>query len=895
MPESTNPNPKPIPENYRRIEGSERRLARGERWVRGADPNQALPVIIRVKAGAGQAGLDRLATFARAQGLEVVGISVREYIVVVSGTVVQIGEVFAVEIAVHESPAGICRSFAGHLHLPAGLAEIVEHVWGLVEREIGNIEKVIGSLLGQGGKPGGNEGSGAPRQVFDLKVPKSGPSGTVNPDEFSMVQVFDVGWLSDPGYQRMLDNLAASPVAFKTVRVMKVFTNGTTPPETGIAGTTTGGTVWPAGLPSSSISFENTLNLLAELTSRGLIPFIVLGFFPDGIYNGTSYQSISPLPGPTGPSSINPILPADWTQILKNWTSLVQAFVAQATTDSRFTPTIKDWWFEVWNEPDNPNASFWGPDGGTGVLTYYQELYRATSAAVAGYNIQLGGPTIMGPSVIGTNTTIPGTTATLMSGFIDFVTGVSPIPPDPVGTTQQCNFLSFHAKGSWSNCLNGAVIDIEHGDEPVPVVNGGPVLQSAIDAADQTASFATKAGLTHIVVINDEADMRVYFDVPFRPRMTEQYAAWLTALMIAYDSLSSEYAPIRCRIGSDNAELPLVGYQQAPGPVDEGPTDDDPSFAPTAFGQQRTIMTAASAFDSGTCPIDLLKVPVYNFYELLRLLGDQHGVFLTGGNDYYPNNSDLFHMISWEATHIGSVFCVYPPNPPSGPSKTPWPLDYSILGITWSAINWYQFQIDGTHSNGFNAAGGPAAEPPVSFCVPDDRQTAPASVVPLPLAAATVKAVRSAQDLSVVAAKRDASPDFNISVSIPANTTTVFWITEYTKNVPDTPAWDTSNPFTVDTTPYGKNVVLRWQPSTDPTFYSYEVYRVEGTDTESPSPSDLISPNPLAPPPATTLRAAFWVDTNPGTDTTYTYWILARSPSGFPSGFSAPQPVVIPA
>ena len=72
------------------------------------------------------------------------------------------------------------------------------------------------------------------------------------------------------------------------------------------------------------------------------------------------------------------------------------------------------------------------------------------------------------------------------------------------------------------------------------------------------------AGLTPITVINDEADMRVLFDVPFRPRMTEQFAAWLTAQMIAYDSLTSEYSPsgIQCMAGSDNAELQLVGWTQ---------------------------------------------------------------------------------------------------------------------------------------------------------------------------------------------------------------------------------------------------------------------------------------------------------------------------------------------
>jgi hypothetical protein len=62
--------------------------------------------------------------------------------------------------------------------------------------------------------------------VEDLVVPLGGPSGAVNPAEFSLTQIWDIGWLLDPRCQRLLDNLAASPVAFNTVRVMKVFTNG---------------------------------------------------------------------------------------------------------------------------------------------------------------------------------------------------------------------------------------------------------------------------------------------------------------------------------------------------------------------------------------------------------------------------------------------------------------------------------------------------------------------------------------------------------------------------------------------------------------------------------------------------------------------------------------------
>ena len=294
-------------------------------------------------------------------------------------------------------------------------------------------------------------------------------------------------------------------------------------------------------------------------------------------------------------------------------------------------------------------------------------------------------------------------------------------------------------------------------------------------------------------------------------------------------------------------------------------------------------MTACSVKDNSTegnfswnnssCPLDQLKVPAYNFYEILRLLGDQHGVFLSGASNYYPHNSDLFHIITVAATHIGSVFCVYPPNPPSGPSQGPWTLDYSIVGIAWPTINWYQFQIDGTLSNGFSAAGGPAAEPVAMSCNPD---VLPATSIPLPLTSSLVSVIRQNQEFSVVAsqvAKGLLGGKFSTAVNIPAYTTTIFWLTENTMDTPDQPMW-AANPYTVDTADYGSAVVLRWQPNLEPTFYSYQVTR----------DGKVISPNPL--------RSALWVDTSPSPGP-HTYTILAISASNVPSLPSVPMTVTV--
>jgi Glycosyl hydrolases family 39 len=866
MPDSTRPGP--APEEYRPVEVSARRP--DSRLIREADPAGALMLAFRVNESAGQAGLDRLAAFAREQGLVVVSMNATQRSIVLWGPAARISQAFSVPLGVYESPAGTYCGWEGRLHLPAGLAEAIEAMSDLIEREIENLEHWLRGIWGPGGPGAGGSGTGQgtgtgsgdrPVIVIDLYVPPSGPSGPVNSTAFSLVQIFDMGWLTDPGCQRQLDNFKASPGAFKTIRIMKPFTNGiatvTTsrpalPNETGASGTSMSGNVWPAG---GAIDFTGTLNGLYELTQRNLIPFVVLGFFPDGVYTNTSYAGASP--GPSGPNpNMSPISPTDWTTIQANWSTLVEAFFAALIADPRFGDSaIAQWWFEVWNEPDN--GSFWNPDDGATALTYYQLLYQATSSVVTtnNYRIRLGGPTIMGPNVT-------GTAPIMMSGFIDFLHMNKP----------QCDFLSFHGKGSWTNCLNGAQVDANN----MAVAGSGPSLQIAVDAAEQTALLAITANLPMpITVINDEADMRVLFDLPFRPRMTEQFPAWLAALMIAYDSLTSEYAPkgINFMAGSDNAELPLVGWTQtltAEGGPKAEVVPNPPTFAPAAFGQQRSIMTAATtggpsnsnSWVSAVCPIDLLKVPAYNFYELLRFLGDQHGTFLSGSSNYYPHN-DLFHMITFSSTQIGSVFCVYPPNPPSGPSTTPWPLNYSIVGIPWPQINWYQFQIDGTLSNSFSAAGGLKGEPEAWSCTPS-----PFPVTFLPLDGLNPGIIRQAQELSVANQMVGWTPKtpgrFDApALSIPAYTTTMFWITEFSDAVPAQLTW--SGPPTLDITPNGTNVVLSWQSSVHPAFYSYEVAR----DVQS----NIVSPVPL--------RAALWIDTF---DTVvsrggHTYWIRAVSAS----------------
>lgn len=202
--------------------------------------------------------------------------------------------------------------------------------------------------------------------------------------------------------------------------------------------------------------------------------------------------------------------------------------------------------------------------------------------------------------------------------------------------------------------------------------------------------------------------------------------------------------------------------------------------------------------------------------------------------------------------------------------------NYSILGLnSWPAINWYQFQIDGSNSNAFNTANGPPIEPVAAACAPN-----PYPPTSLPLNSLYVGGIRQGQELTVVGSGINvplAGGVFNVSLKIPAYTSIVLWITEYSPAVPATQVWRPNAPTTLDTTPYGTNVVLRWQPDMDPVFYTHQVFRDGGAAP--------ITPNPL--------RAALWVDTSPPSGA-HSYTIRTVSASGIHSLPSSSITVIVP-
>ena len=600
-----------------------------------------------------------------------------------------------------------------------------------------------------------------------LTTAASGPQRPVRSEEFSIVGVFDVDWLLEPRFQRLLDHMAASPTAFRTVRFFGSLNSGTRedidPTDSGI--------VWPSA--ASPMDFSITFNALEALTSRGLVPFVVLSFFPAAV------SSAPTVPPPS----------------FENWQRLIRGFLDQLGADPRFgASAIRHWWFEVWNEP-NIHA-FW-----KGSFSQYLDLYRATSEAVkaSGLDIKLGGPAIAYQPVED-----PNAPARLMQTFLRFLSNEPEV---------KCDFISLHRKGA------------TFGPDR-------PEIQRLIAAAEETANMALAidpARFKGMPIVNNEADMKVGFDIPFEPRMNERFPAWLSGVMIAYDALSVRFSEsgLRFLAASDNANQHLIR---------------------ATFDGRRSIMTRASASTR-----DLFKVAVYNFYEILRLLGDQHGSWLDGSEHYFPN-SELFHTLTVATSHISSIFSIHPRN--SSESPRTWTIDYRITDIPWRRANVARFQIDGVRSNAYTAAGGSLS-------------------IPFP-AATMARHIRLAQELTVFAPiRRDlalTSGEFRDTLTIDPFTVAVYWITPFIQDPPADPSW-------VETTVEEGHVILRWKPNLEPFFYSYEVYLMKDRE-----PAERLSPLPL--------RAAMWVDTAPPQGLR-TYGVRAVSASGILGAIIPSDPIVI--
>jgi hypothetical protein len=419
------------------------------------------------------------------------------------------------------------------------------------------------------------------------------------------------------------------------------------------------------------------------------------------------------------------------------WQELVRAFLDRVV--SRFgAAEVARWWFEVWNEPNMP--PFWRGD-----FERYLRLYRATAEAAraSGHRVRLGGPAIAW---------MPGGEGeALMVRFLEFLRDAPEVP---------CDFLSFHRKGIWTN------------DETEPR------MERLVDAAAFTAEAALRlvpARCPGLPIVNNEADMKVGFDHPYEPRLTERFPSWLAAAATSHAALGARHAGAGFRFvaASDNANQHLVREP---------------------FDGRRALATRTDA-----APDDLVKLPVFAFYELLRLLGDRHGGVDAPEGAFFPHSA-LHHAVTAADDRIAALLTLHPAE---GGDARPVLLDYALRDVPWPRANIALFRIDGATSNAYAAAGRRMPAPlPAAAAGPFARRGGPRRRAPLrsgvPLPGGRLRA----------------------PIRLSPYATALLWVTPFRPSRrPAAPRWIAAEGRG------GATPVLRWTPNRDPGFWSYEVLR----------------------------------------------------------------------
>jgi hypothetical protein len=335
-------------------------------------------------------------------------------------------------------------------------------------------------------------------------------------------------------------------------------------------------------------------------------------------------------------------------------------------------------------------------------------------------------------------------------------------------------------------------------------------------------------------IINNEADMKVGFDLPFEPRMTERFAAWLAATLIVHDALNERYAPqgLRFIAASDNANQQLIRSR---------------------FDGRRSIMTMAS-----DVPDDLLKLPVYAFYELLPFLTGRRATAGRRAAGQLP--PDVYCLAAVDHDQIGVLFTSYRDR--SSPAEAGGggvAISYLIEDLPWDRINVVAFRIDRTHGNVYGLANSAAS------AVQDQRGSA--LIRELRMNQELVAAAPIQRGLAVVGGA------FWTSVELDPFATVLLWITPSRAGTPPNPAW-------ISAERHGQNGVVRWEPSAAMDFYGYEVFRTRPDGTAQ----DGIAPAPL--------RSALWVDMAPVSGE-YVYGVRTVNASGGRSEIVQAAPVRI--
>lgn len=226
----------------------------------------------------------------------------------------------------------------------------------------------------------------------------------------------EINWTYTPRGKRALKEIGDLSEEPYFIRCHHTFTSGN-----GLSTPTRGSTNVCVGIEGSELKLDFTLldRVLETILANNCKPIVELGFMPDALSSGSKPKPSYDYSG----ADLWKYPPGDLVQ----WQQLVHRTVRHCV-DKFGSQEVSAWYWEVWNEPDNPGFF-------SGSVKDYCKLYDfAVAGAVdALREIRIGGPAL-------------ATSVKFLDKFLKHCSGGKNLATRKRGA--QLDFISLHAKGT---------------------------------------------------------------------------------------------------------------------------------------------------------------------------------------------------------------------------------------------------------------------------------------------------------------------------------------------------------------------------------------------------------------------------------------------------------------
>lgn len=488
------------------------------------------------------------------------------------------------------------------------------------------------------------------------------------------------------------------------------------------------------------------------------------------------------------------------------WREIVAVFVHHLL-ERYGAAELRQWYFEIWNEPDIfPD---WQQDPQT-FFALYDYLEDALHAADP--SLKVGGPA----------TTQSEQGMILFRRFLEHCSDGLNTASGRFGS--RIDFLSVHCKG-------GQVTDTK------------PSTRLIFDSVRQYLDIIQEfPQFRNIEFINDESG------IVWGGHLGTAAASWLNFRNTHYSAgFICKLVDRYCRIVEDEYEMTM------------GIMDIDNcqlQWERNLFSGNRSQFTPLNAYPT----TNLLRKAVFNAYVLLSRLGN---IRLPVNCDD-PDFGNRFGVL---ATRTKNVLAVMVWNFEDGMDDlvNPRQLAITLADLPFSGVyTQVHYRIDNIHSNAYNvwaAQGKPEA--PTLEQVADLR------------AAEGLQLYEPVQEVSL-------TREHSLTVELPQHAVSLYLLLPRSREKPEPPDWIRAE---LETNVFQcAQVFLKWQPSPEPDFLHYRLWRSEVAPEAEPA---IICDNP-------SLNTAVYIDTAVESGRAYRYYVQAVNAAAVGSDLSAESTVKIP-